>query len=83
MAPSKVVRRSNRLRDAIYPYMPSEVILTIENLSLQLGSKVIFSQLNLGVHSGDKIGIVGINGSGKSTLLRLIAGNLEPTTGRL
>ena len=63
--------------------MPSEVILTIENLSLQLGSKVIFSQLNLGVHSGDKIGIVGINGSGKSTLLRLIAGNLEPTTGTI
>ena len=63
--------------------MPSEVILTVENLSLQLGSKVIFAELNLGVHNGDKIGIVGINGSGKSTLLRLLAGNLEPTTGTI
>lgn len=63
--------------------MSSEVILTVENLSLQLGSKVIFAELNLGVHNGDKIGIVGINGSGKSTLLRLLAGNLEPTTGTI
>jgi ATP-binding cassette subfamily F protein uup len=63
--------------------MPSEVILTVENLSLQLGSKVIFAELNLGVHNGDKIGIVGNKWFRKINLLRLLAGNLEPTTGTL
>jgi len=61
--------------------MPSEVVLTLENLSKQIGAKLIFSGLDLGIHSGDKIGVVGINGCGKTTLLRLLTGQSEPSTG--
>jgi len=43
----------------------------------------VFSNLNLGVRSGTRLGIVGPNGVGKTTLLRLVAGILSPTIGRL
>jgi ABC transport system ATP-binding/permease protein len=61
--------------------MAAEVILTLENLSKHIGGRVIFSGLNMGIHAGDKIGVVGVNGCGKTTLLRLITGYARPTTG--
>ena len=39
--------------------------------------------IDLTVREGDRVGIVGPNGAGKSTLLKIIAGNLQPTTGRV
>lgn len=61
--------------------MASEVVITIENLAKQIGSKVIFDSLDLGIHSGDKIGIVGVNGCGKSTLLKILASEIDPSSG--
>ncbi|MCB5224214.1 MAG: ABC-F family ATP-binding cassette domain-containing protein [Candidatus Cloacimonadaceae bacterium] len=61
--------------------MASDVAITIENLAKQIGSKVIFSSLDLGIHLGDKIGVVGINGCGKSTLLKVLAEVIEPSSG--
>lgn len=61
--------------------MASDVAITIENLAKQIGSKVIFSSLDLGIHLGDKIGVVGINGCGKSTLLKILAEEIEPSSG--
>ncbi len=61
--------------------MASDVAITIENLAKQIGSKVIFSSLDLGIHLGDKIGVVGINGCGKSTLLKILAEVIEPSSG--
>ncbi len=63
--------------------MPAEVLITLENLSQQIGNKVIFSGLNLGIHAGDKIGVVGVNGCGKTTLLRLLSAQIEPTEGAI
>ena len=49
-------------------------ILNIEHISKIFGDKTIFDDVSLGVHQGDKIGVLGVNGTGKSTLLKIIAG---------
>ena len=49
-------------------------ILNIEHISKTFGDKTIFDDVSLGVHQGDKIGVLGVNGKGKSTLLKIIAG---------
>lgn len=80
------VRRSNRLRDAklgYRDYMQNEVVITLNNISKQIGSKVIFTGLNFGIHAQDKIGVVGVNGCGKTTLLRLLTGLTDPSTGEI
>ena len=58
-------------------------IINIENLIKGYGDKVLFDGVNLGIHEGDKIGIVGVNGSGKSTFLKMIAGIEEPDAGNI
>jgi ATP-binding cassette subfamily F protein uup len=58
-------------------------ILSIESLSKSYGLKPLFEQVNLGLDSEDRIGVVGVNGSGKTTLLRLIARQLPPDSGRI
>ncbi|MGI6501010.1 MAG: ATP-binding cassette domain-containing protein [Anaerostipes sp.] len=49
-------------------------ILNIEHISKTYGDKVIFDDISLGIHSKDKIGVIGVNGTGKTTLLKMIAG---------
>jgi ABC transport system ATP-binding/permease protein len=58
-------------------------ILSIESVSKSYGLKPLFEQVNLGLDSEDRIGLVGVNGSGKTTFLRLIAGQLQPDSGRI
>jgi ATPase subunit of ABC transporter with duplicated ATPase domains len=54
-----------------------------ENLALEYPTKVIFDRVTLGIDEGDRIGVVGRNGDGKSTLLRLLAGRMQPDSGRV
>ncbi|MCB5247930.1 MAG: ABC-F family ATP-binding cassette domain-containing protein [Candidatus Cloacimonetes bacterium] len=61
--------------------MASEVVVTVAGLAKQIGSKLIFSELDLGIHAGDKIGLVGVNGCGKSTLLKVLASVIDPSSG--
>lgn len=58
-------------------------IIEGENLTVAYGDHVIFSGFDFLLQGGDRIGIVGPNGAGKSTLMKLIAGEIEPTEGRL
>ncbi|MEN6445221.1 MAG: ABC-F family ATP-binding cassette domain-containing protein [Candidatus Cloacimonas sp.] len=58
-----------------------EVLLTLDNVSYQYGDKTILQDVSFGIHSSEKIGIVGINGSGKTTLLNIISGYIKPSTG--
>lgn len=46
------------------------------------GEPAILNDINLVMHIGDRVGIMGLNGSGKSTLIRVLAGNLSPTKGK-
>jgi ATP-binding cassette subfamily F protein uup len=58
-------------------------LLGAEALHLEFPTRVIFDDVTIGVNEGDRIGIVGRNGDGKSTLLSLLAGRLEPDSGRV
>lgn len=58
-------------------------ILNIEHISKIYGEKVIFDDVSLGIHSGDKIGVIGVNGTGKTTLLKIIAKLNEPDKGQI
>jgi len=58
-------------------------ILAIETISKNYGLRPVLENVSLGLHSTDRVGVVGANGSGKTTLLRLIAGEEKPDTGRI
>ncbi len=55
--------------------------LHVRSVSLALGARHILTEVDLAVHGGQRIGLVGPNGTGKSTLLRVAAGLLMPDTG--
>src|ERR1700730_11375849 len=57
-------------------------LINIRNLGVTLNAP-LFSQLNLVVNAGDRIGLVAANGRGKSTLLRCIAGMMEASDGEI
>lgn len=58
-------------------------LLGAEALHLEFPTKVVFDGVSLGVDEGDRIGVVGRNGDGKSSLLAMLAGRLEPDSGRV
>ncbi|MEE6273134.1 ABC-F family ATP-binding cassette domain-containing protein [Georgenia sp. MJ206] len=58
-------------------------LLGAEALHLEYPTTVVFDSVSLGVNEGDRIGIVGRNGDGKSSLLAMLAGRLEPNSGRV
>lgn len=58
-------------------------ILTLEQITKTHGEKILFRDVTLGIHEGDKIGIIGINGTGKTTLLKIIAGLEEVDEGTI
>jgi len=58
-------------------------MLTVHDLELRVGSRVLMTGASFGVGDGDKVGLVGRNGSGKTTLTRVLAGDGEPSAGRI
>jgi ATP-binding cassette subfamily F protein 3 len=64
------------------PHSGREVI-TAKKVSLAFGEKTVLRDLDWIIQRGTRTAIVGINGAGKTTLLRLLAQNLEPTSGEL
>ena len=57
-------------------------LLTLSKISLNFGSSPLFESCDLNLSSGDRLALVGRNGSGKSTLLKIIAGEIEPDSGK-
>ena len=56
-------------------------MITVNNLSLQFGKRVLYKDVNLKFTPGNCYGLIGANGAGKSTFLKLLAGDIEPTGG--
>ena len=56
-------------------------MLTVNDLSMQFGSSVLFSRVDLQFTAGNCYGIIGANGAGKSTFIKILSGELEPSSG--
>jgi ATPase subunit of ABC transporter with duplicated ATPase domains len=58
-------------------------MISVNNLSLQFGKRVLFDQVNLKFANGNCYGVIGANGAGKSTFLKILAGDIDPTAGQV
>ncbi|WP_445957359.1 ABC-F family ATP-binding cassette domain-containing protein [Yeosuana sp.] len=58
-------------------------MLSVSNLSVQFGKRILFDEVSTTFHQGNCYGIIGANGSGKSTFLKIIAGKQDPTSGQV
>ncbi len=58
-------------------------MLSVSNLSIQFGKRVLFDDVNTVFNNGNCYGIIGANGSGKSTFLKILAGKMDPTSGNV
>jgi len=58
-------------------------MLSVSNLSVQFGKRILFDEVNTTFNNGNCYGIIGANGSGKSTFLKIISGKIEPTSGHV
>ena len=56
-------------------------MITLTNLAIQFGKRVLYKDVNIKFTRGNIYGVIGANGAGKSTLLRAISGDLEPNKG--
>ena len=63
--------------------MPSDLIFSLRDVDVRFGKKEIFNGLNLNIHQGDLIALVGKNGVGKTTLMKIIMGTQELDNGEL
>nr|WP_315133076.1 ABC-F family ATP-binding cassette domain-containing protein [uncultured Flavobacterium sp.] len=58
-------------------------MLTVNNLSVQFGKRILFDEVNTTFTHGNVYGVIGANGAGKSTFLKIIAGDMDPTSGHI
>ena len=80
----KPVVLNSRMRISLEPEVTSgNDVLTIENLSKSFENKPLFRNLNLSIHRGEVVGLLGANGTGKTTLLKIINRHLRPDSGKI
>ncbi|WP_299116755.1 ABC-F family ATP-binding cassette domain-containing protein [uncultured Winogradskyella sp.] len=58
-------------------------MLSVSNLSVQFGKRILFDEVNTSFNTGNCYGIIGANGAGKSTFLKILAGKMDPTSGHV
>lgn len=58
-------------------------MISVNNLSLQFGKRVLFDQVNMKFSGNNCYGVIGANGAGKSTFLKILAGDIDPTSGQV
>ena len=58
-------------------------MLTVNNLSVQFGKRILFDEVNTVFTHGNIYGVIGANGAGKSTFLKIISGEMDPTSGHI
>ncbi len=65
------------------PSQPTPTILGVQDVRLRFGLQVVLDGVTLGIHEGDRIGLIGANGTGKSSLMRMLSGDLVPDSGEV
>jgi ATPase subunit of ABC transporter with duplicated ATPase domains len=58
-------------------------MLSVSNLSVQFGKRILFDEVNTSFTQGNCYGIIGANGAGKSTFLKILSGEMDPTSGHV
>ena len=58
-------------------------MISANNITLRLGKKALFEDVNIKFTEGNCYGLIGANGAGKSTFLKILSGQLEPTSGEI
>ncbi|MCM4168342.1 putative ABC transporter ATP-binding protein YbiT [Arenibacter antarcticus] len=58
-------------------------MLSVSNLSVQFGKRILFDEVNVSFTQGNCYGVIGANGAGKSTFLRILSGQIDPTSGQV
>lgn len=58
-------------------------MLSVSNLSVQFGKRVLFDDVNVSFTQGNCYGVIGANGAGKSTFLKILSGQMDPTSGHV
>ena len=58
-------------------------MISVQNLSLRYGKRVLFEDVNIKFTEGNCYGIIGANGAGKSTFMKILSGEIDPTTGKV
>ncbi|GAB35199.1 ABC-F family ATP-binding cassette domain-containing protein [Gordonia otitidis] len=65
------------------PPASTSALINADRISKSYGIKPLLDEVSLGVHEGQRIGVVGLNGGGKTTLLEILGGVTEPDSGRV
>lgn len=83
----KDLKRRNKESKAEIKFESSErqtrQLITLKSLKMQMGDRTLFENLDLTLSPKSRIGLMGPNGSGKTTLLRILAGEMQPTSGTI
>ena len=58
-------------------------MISANNITLRLGKRALFEEVNIKFTEGNCYGLIGANGAGKSTFLRILSGQLDPTSGEV
>lgn len=58
-------------------------MISVNNLSLRYGKRVLFEDVNIRFTEGNCYGVIGANGAGKSTFMKILSGEIDPTTGKV
>lgn len=71
------------LKLSTFALLKLKIMLTVSNLSVQFGKRILFDEVNTVFTQGNCYGIIGANGAGKSTFLKILSGEIDPTSGRV
>ena len=64
-----------------FAFSKNLIMLSVNNLSIQFGKRVLFDEVNIKFTKGNCYGVIGANGAGKSTFIKILSGEMSPTTG--
>ncbi len=73
----------NSLNACKIAYLRRPFMISVSNLSLRYGKRTLFEEVDVKFTPGNCYGIIGANGAGKSTFLKILAGEIDPTTGHV